>query len=142
MLEFPFSATEWAGVQAASLALTNAVLADDEVLAESLRCELREVLDALRRQHGDHPVLRETEADFENSPQSQVDLYSAALKLAVENRLPTLSIRLSLASVLIELGDRPEARRQLEQCQAELPLHGDEDDRQAWTDLFGRCGTS
>ena len=52
----------------------------------------------MRARHGEHPVLFETEADFEDDPLRQVDLYRAAVQVAEQHGLPTLSIRISFCA--------------------------------------------
>jgi hypothetical protein len=136
MDEFPFAEDEWARVRESTLSLTNASLANDNVLAQSLFSELEHVLGELRARHGEHPVLIETAADFQDSPTRQVELYRCALELAERNRLPTLSIRLSLAWVLLEnFGDAPQAEKELLACQEELSSNADDHDLAAWSKL-------
>ena len=95
MDEFPFSEDEWAKVEEAAHGVTNATLANDDVLRASLLIELERVLEELRAGHGNHPVLVETEADFQDIPTKQLELYRSALQLAVQNRLSTISIRIA-----------------------------------------------
>jgi hypothetical protein len=81
MNPFPFSESEWSRVAAATLAATNATLADDEVLSASHFVELQSVLTELRRVYGDHPVLLETEADFAAEGAERIALYEAVKRL-------------------------------------------------------------
>jgi hypothetical protein len=140
MNPFPFNAEEWQRVSQISLAVTNATLADDDVLRASQFVELQAVLAELRAVHGEHPVLIETEADFEDDPSRQLELYRAALGLSEEHPLPTLSIRISLAGLLLgDFGDAEAAAQELSACQAELDKHGDDRDRAEWLRLLDCC---
>lgn len=134
MDEFPFTESEWAAVSDATLSVVNAVLADDATLRASLYIRLLDVLNGLRVRYSDHPVLLETEADFANDEGVRVDLYRRAVSLATTHQLPTLSIRLSLARTLAELGRVTEAAAELSGCIDELP-DGDDADRASWSEL-------
>jgi hypothetical protein len=124
----------------ATLDVTNATLADDPVLRESLMIELECVLEELRCQHGDHPILLETAADFQDMPRKRVDLYRSALDLAERNNLPTLSIRISLARVLLEyFGDPRAAAHELAACRNELRTNADQSDLEEWSELLSKC---
>ena len=123
-------------VSAATHALVNASLADDLVLGESLFQELVEVLDELRANWGDHPVLLETQADFHDEPTQRVELYRDALQLAEQHRLPTFTVRLSLARVLLdEFDDSRLAKIELIACQPDVVKNGDDGDRLEWAAL-------
>jgi hypothetical protein len=97
------------------------------------------VLRELQAQHGDHPVLMETEADFTEDDGERVALYRRAAGTAAGCGLPTLSIRLSLARVLLELGQLEEATVELSACEGELP-DGDESERASWSELAAMAG--
>lgn len=126
MEEFPFTKEEWDCVSAVIHSMTNATLADDDVLSESEFVELVAILDELRAKHGEHPTLDETEADFSDEPAESVRLYRKAIELAVEHGLPTYTIRISLARKLHdEFGDAASANRELDACRAELSLADD-----------------
>lgn len=143
MEPFPFSRHEWERVSEAARAITNATLADDDVLRASQFIELQTVLDDLRARHGEHPVLIETEADFEDDVVRQLSLYRAAVQLAEQHDLPTLSIRIFLARVLLEaFDDSKAAARELEACRGELATNGDDWDRKEWSELLGLCQRS
>jgi hypothetical protein len=140
MQEFPFSAEEWQEVSEASRALTNATLMDDEILQAAKFAELQIVFTELRDRYGEHPVLLETEADFTDSPDESISLYERAEKLAIEHRLPTYSIRLSLAGVLLrDLAQSALARAKLLQCHEELLALGDKWDQGTWLELMAEC---
>jgi hypothetical protein len=131
---FPFSETEWAAVNDAAFQVVNAGLTNDAVLRASSLIDLLDILGELRVQHGEHPVLLETEADFTDEVAERIELYRRAVRLATANNLPTLSIRLSLAEVFLDAGNRVAARDELRACEAEL-TEGDKDDRATWTKL-------
>ena len=135
MDEFPFTGAEWGAVNDAVLPLVNATLAEDDVLHASAQEELRCVLNQLRVRYGDHPVLLETEADFCDDDAERVALYRRAIEVAVAHGLPTLSIRLSLAQLLVDDNDRSAARDELHACAPEL-READASDNQAWESLM------
>jgi hypothetical protein len=138
---FPFTQADWQRVQEASLAVTNARLADDAVLSKSWFAELATVLEGLRERYGDHPILLETEADFADDPSTQLELYRSAIRLAEQNALPTLTIRISLARVLIEdFADPKQAKKELAACQVELSQNADESEKKEWRELMHDCG--
>jgi hypothetical protein len=134
MEEFPFTEAEWSRVTAATLDVTNATLADDEVLRASCFVTLQQVLGELRERHGDHPVLVETEADFSEDEVVRVNLYRAAIRSAAAHRLPTLSVRLAFARVLVKSGRSVEAMNELSASEVELK-NGDEAERNEWLEL-------
>lgn len=134
MKAFPFTDDEWDAVQRAALPLVNATFAEDDVLRASRFSELKEVLGELRSRHGDHPVLLETEADFTEEDAKREAMYRKAINIATEHELPTLTIRLSLARVLLDAGEPRAALAELSACEREL-VQGDESDRISWEEL-------
>ena len=141
MQPFPFRESEWQRIQNASCSLVKATLENDSVLRASLLAELMAVLEEIRQEHGEHPILLETAADFCDDPVSQLDLYRSAIRLAEASNLPTLTIRLSLASLLLEDFDDPrQAAKELKACKSEVTTDGDVAQRQEWSELMGRCG--
>ena len=139
MNPFPFAADEWDLVSAASLRVVNATLADDDVLRASCFIGLQAALDELRSRHGEHPVLLETEADFTDDFPERDDLYKRAKVLALRHQLPTLSIRLALARMYLEVLRQPEqARQELKACENEL-IPDAKDDLDAWHELMIAC---
>lgn len=140
MHEFPFTQQEWHELSQATLAMTNAVLQDDEPLRLHHWESVRTILDNLRSKYGNHSVLTETQADFEDSPDVQVMLYRQAIEEATQNNLPTHTIRISLAGVLIEdFQSFEEANRELEAC-AEAVRHQDDSSLQDdWRELRQIC---
>ena len=132
---WPFSKAEWAAVSDAALAVVNASLANDAVVGASHLAGLFDVLDKLRARHGNHPVLLETEADFTEDDGDRVTLYRRAVAIAEVDSIQTLTIRLSLSQVLLDMGQHNAARNELLACEAELPS-GDESDRASWAELI------
>lgn len=140
MQEHPFSEADWQHVVEACRLVTNACLADDSILRESRFIDLVEVLSELRRKHGDHPAIDEVQADFTEDPQEQLSLYERALKLAMNNGLATRSIRIAMASTLLEdFGDAQRAAAELSACRSELLVNGDQNESRQWTDLWNEC---
>ena len=133
---FPFTASEWAAVNAAAMSVVNAGLAGDDVLHAANLAELFDVLDGLRARYGEHPVLLETTADFTADAGDQIDLYRhrRAADTAAAHGLPTLTIRFDLARVLLDVGRPGDAAGELAACEGEL-ADGDEADRAAWAEL-------
>jgi hypothetical protein len=121
---FPFTEAEWAA---------------DPVLRASLLVGLLDVLAELRARHGDHPVLLEAQADFTDDDGERVALYRRAVRVALTHGLPTLSIRLSLARVLLGAGQPAAARVELRACAGEAHL-GDEAERSEWAELLAESG--
>lgn len=140
---FPFTEAEWYSVAEAARTVVNATLAEDAILRASHFSDFQDVLAELRERYGDHPVLLETEADMTTDVAVQADLYRQAIDLANTHQLPTLSIRLSFAAVLLESLGQPEAARaELLACQGELTQSGDEGDRQTWERLLAAVAAS
>ncbi len=134
MEAFPFTKSEWTAVSDATLPVVNAGLAEDAVLRAFYLVGLIDVLAGLRVRYGDHPVLLETEADFAEGDGERVTLYQRAAGIAAAHGLPTLSIRLSLARVLLDLGQPAEAANELSLCESEL-TDTDDSERTSWSDL-------
>ncbi len=137
MEAFPFTKAEWDAVSHAALPVVNAGLADDDVLRASHLVGLLDVLAQLRARYGDHPVLLETEADFLEDHGQRLALYQQAVCNAVANGLPTLSIRLSLARLLLEMGRQSAARDELLACEGEV-CEGDASERAEWAGLVAQ----
>ncbi len=137
MEEFPFTPEEWQMVGDAAWPRVNATWAGDEAVSASAFLTLQEVLHELRIKYGDHPILLETEADFTDDETERQRLYRAAIAIANTHGLPTLSIRLSLASSLLDSGPTEDAITELYACDAELP-DGDTYQRESWYDMVSR----
>ena len=139
MAEFTLSAHEVDAVQWAAAAVTEAAQAGDPERRAARFADLRAILSELRARHGNQPLLWEMEADFTPDPLAAADLYVLAERAAVERGLPTLTIRLSLARLLVEELNRPVlAYETLLACQEELPSTTEENCA-VWANLFGRC---
>ena len=129
---WPFREEDWQAVEEAVVALVNASAEEaDQVITAKLK-DVFDLLEALAIKYGPHPVLFETKADILPNPAERVELYQQAISLAENNALQTLTIRLSLAEVLMEdLGDFAAARKELEACKGELT----EEDLDEWETL-------
>jgi hypothetical protein len=139
MHEFPFTKREWRTVREAAREVAEAAEGALPSRRAARWADLREVLTGLRARHGEHPALLETEADFASDPPAAVALYRRAEELAATHGLPTLSIRLSLAGLLVkELGQPASARQALLACRDELPAAG-EVLAAAWQELLAEC---
>jgi hypothetical protein len=137
---FPFGTADWSRVKEAALPVVNATFAGDSLLRESLLVELRRVLWELRDKYGDHPVLLETEADYIDDPGERRALYEVAGRTASDNGLPTYSIRIALARLLLDEFRLPaQAARELRECEPELATHADESERKEWAELLDQC---
>lgn len=140
MEAFPFTYEEWQGVSEASRAVVNAHFARDTVLHTSLLVEFHNVLCELRGKHGEHPLLLETQADFTMEPSERIPLYAKAAHLAIENGLLSYTIRLSLASVLLEdMDDADRALQELLACRDEVTAHADKWEQREWRELLKAC---
>jgi hypothetical protein len=136
MEPFPFTEQDWAAVSSAAIAVAQAGLADDDVLRQSALLDLEELITSLSGKYGEHPVLLETLADFESDPERQVTLYRRALQQAERFGLPTVTIRLALARVLLEELQNPvEAGEVLMDGESELAGHEDAGDIESWSSL-------
>jgi hypothetical protein len=137
---FPFTERDWQRVSDAARAVVNATFADDLPLSASYLIELLDLLAELRKEYGDHPVLLETEGDFLDEPELRITAYEHALRIAEHEGLPTLTIRISMARVLIEdFGDTVRARDELATCRREMMQSVDASERREWRELMNRC---
>jgi hypothetical protein len=136
---FPFTEEEWQAVADAALPLVNATFAGDDVLRDSLFLELAEILSGLRQRHGDHPVLLETLADYTDDDAERIRLYRQAIDIAVRHGIGTYTIRLSLALLLFDRGEKAAARAELEACRDEIFADGDQSQRDWWECLRAEC---
>lgn len=134
---WPFSKQDWNRVSEAARSIVNASCCKDPVLRQSCCTELFQILSELREKHGGHPVLFETEADYTDDPKGRIELYRQAIAASETAGLQTLSIRISLAEVLIEtFSDRNGARVALLACERELDQFADAYDRERWSKLL------
>lgn len=135
----PLKSDELYAVRRAAQAVARAAKAGDADSRTTRFAELQTVLNEVRQRRGDHPVLWELEADFTSDPAVAADLYRRAEQAASEAGLPTLSIRLSLARLLLkELGRPGEARAALTACAEELPEATDKQSA-LWGELLAAC---
>ena len=137
---FPFSTDEWQRVNDVSRKVVNASFMDDGVLGQSHLLELTSVLDELRKRHGEHPILLETEADFLQDATVRVAKYRLAIALAKQHNLSSYTVRLSLAYVLFEqLSDAAQAICELNVCEDEVGQLGDDWENKQWQELMAKC---
>lgn len=85
MEAFPFSKDEWQAVRDAALRVLNASMADDTLTRASHFLEFQQVLVDLKKRHGNHPVLLETEADFTEDTAGAICLYRQARDAAAND---------------------------------------------------------
>jgi hypothetical protein len=137
--KLPFTAGEWDAVRWAAKAVMDAAQAEDPARRAARFGDLRSILTELRGRHGNHPLLWETEADFAPDSEGAAELYRRAEAAALAAEMPTISIRVSLARVLIEeLSQLGKARQILLSCRDELP-DAREADCAAWSALLAAC---
>lgn len=137
--KLPFTAAEWDAVRWAAKSVTEAAQANDPPRRAARFADLQGILTDLRRRHGNHPLLFETEADFTPDSAAAASLYRQAEDAAVTAEWPTMSIRLGLAQVLFEeLGQPAAARDVLLACRDELPFAAAAE-CEAWTTLLAAC---
>lgn len=141
MEEFPFTAEDWNLVNQAGWVLVQATDIEDEILTAAAVAEMHAILAELTAKYGEHPVLLETAADYTDDPHERVGLYREARQLAVDNGLPSYTILISLAAVLIDDLSQPEAAREyLLKCQSEISALADDYEQQQWKELLAKCG--
>src|SRR5262249_54101574 len=68
----------------------------------------------------------------------RVTLYRRAIRIATRHGLPTLSIRLSLAKLLLRTGQREAAAAELSRCAGEAAV-GDESERASWAEVVAQA---
>jgi hypothetical protein len=130
---------ELEAVYRAARSVARAAKAEDVERRVARFADLQSVLAEVRQRRGDHPTLWELEADFASDPAVAADLYMRAEKAASDAGMPTLSVRLSLARLLVrELGYHREARAALLACADELP-EASEKECAAWGELLTAC---
>ena len=91
--------------------ITNATLADDHALAESLYQGLRLYQEERLAAGRSHPFIIETLADYTNDPTQALRYYEQALAMSrqMTSDEPTHTILISTGEQLIELGRREQA---------------------------------
>ncbi len=139
MEAFPFTDAEWEPVEDAALAIVNAGSADDDALRASLRAEMHGLLADLRERHGDHPFLLELVADYtEDDDLGRAALYRLALVIAAANDLPTFTIRLALARLLLEVGRPAAALAELRAAEGSVACR-QESEQAEWAGFVAEC---
>jgi hypothetical protein len=139
MERFPFSKKEWRSIREAAKAVAEAAHESDSDRRSDRFVDLQKLLKGLRDRHGDHPALLETEADFTSDPPTAIAMYRKAGETAAFHGLPTLSIRMSLARLMLdELGDVSGARSALLAGRGEL-VDARSAECSAWASLLVEC---
>jgi hypothetical protein len=136
---FPFSKREWRVVRDAAREVADATAGALPSRRAARWADFKSALDGLRNKYGEHPALLETEADFTSDAPAAVALYRRAEELAAANTLPTLSIRISMARLLVEdLAQPGAARAALVACETELSEAGPIE-TECWKELMTNC---
>ena len=118
---WPFEDRDWRKVEKIIERYKKAATAADDVVCRSLSREMHDLMVKLERKYGEHPVLLETRADFTKGRIKRLKLCRRALELSVEHGMPTLTIRIWLAELLLEeFRDPKEARRVLKEGEDEF----------------------
>ncbi len=139
MNEFPFEKDEWDRLTQLVYQYVTPILNDQDPDECALPI-IQSYVEDLKDKYGDHPILIETEADFESDVVEQNYLYEKATKVAIKNGLPTLSIRLSHARLkLHDLKQKDEAKKIIEECREEMLKSGDEYDKEEWQEILKEC---
>jgi Ni,Fe-hydrogenase I large subunit len=126
MDKFPFSKDEWGEIEDISYEMVNSVYMYDKVSTE-IFSKFLAIIKKLETKYGRHPVLVETLADFTDDPKERKKLYTEALEIATKHGLPTISIRNTFATLLIEeFQDHSMANQILEPTDREIEQHDDE----------------
>ncbi|MES2440658.1 MAG: hypothetical protein V4584_16450 [Verrucomicrobiota bacterium] len=115
----------YARVHELALAITNAVMADDEILS---RRELKSYHEEQVLLGTSHPFLTETLADFTEDPPEAVRLYQLSIRQskAFPNQ-PLHTKRIALGTRLLETGNREQAEAFLLDGLAEARILNDAD---------------
>jgi len=126
MDKFPFTKDEWGEIGDISYDMVNEVYKDDNVSPE-LFSKFVTIINKLENKYGKHPLLLETLADHTHDPEERKKLYAEALDIAITNGLPTISIRNTFATLLIEeFEDHSMALQILQAGDEEIKKHDDE----------------
>jgi len=110
-----------------ALAITNAVLADDEVLAMAHYQQLLAYHDEMHAAGSSHPFLVETLADHTQDDREALRIYQRALKMSHEwgPSEPTQEILVGMARRWMVLGNGEQAEACLRDAYAEALSRGD-----------------
>lgn len=108
--------------------MTNAALAEDDPLCQSLYQGLLEYYNEQTAAEQGHPFLTETVADYTDDPAEALRYYRQALVQSQKmgSTEPTQTILLGIATKLIELGQREQAEAYLWEGQKEAIRRNDE----------------
>ncbi|HKB04218.1 MAG TPA: hypothetical protein VKD90_18485 [Gemmataceae bacterium] len=137
--ELPYSAEEWDAIQWAAGAVTRAAQAGDSEARAARFADFQSILNEVRQRHGNHPILWEMEADFTVEPRAAAELYVRAERASEALGRSTVSIRLSLARLLLEEMGQPEgAKLTLESITDQLPRATNAQCAH-WAELLARC---
>jgi hypothetical protein len=93
---------EWKMLKDLAIRVTNAVLADDDVLERYLYEEMKRVGNSLLMFSGRDPVVLETLADFAPDFSEARRLFQEAIQLIDTNNGDSTSPRMSLAELILE----------------------------------------
>ena len=109
--------------------MTNATLADDHALAESLYQRLHRYYEEQLEAGRSHPFIIETLADYTDDPAQALCYYEQALAMSrhMASDEPTHTILIGIGQQLIELGRREQAEAFIRDGRAESLRRGDTD---------------
>ena len=110
-----------------ALAITNATLADDEAVADSLYGQLLAYSEEMQKAGTSHPFLVETLADYTDDDREALRIYQKALAMAHERREddPTQTILVGMAKRWLEVGNDEQADACLGDASAEALSRND-----------------
>jgi hypothetical protein len=109
--------------------ITNATLADDQALVESLYQHLHHYHEERLAAGCSHPFIIETLADYTDDPARAIRYYEQALEMSRQmmSDEPTHTILISIGEQLIEMGRREQAEAFIHDGRAEPLRRGDID---------------
>lgn len=116
-------------VRELALDITNATLADDNALAESLYQRLLNYHEAQIIVGRSHPFLVETVADYTDEPAQALKYYIQALEMSrqMASDEPTQTILIGIGARLLEMGQREQAEAFIREGRAEAVRRADAD---------------
>ena len=108
-------------------AITNATLADDRALAESLYQRLHHYHKEQLAAGRSHPFIAETLADYTDDPTQAIHYYEQALTISrhMTSEEPTHTILIGIGERLVEMGRREQAEAFIRDGRAEALRRGD-----------------
>jgi hypothetical protein len=109
--------------------ITNATLADDRALAESLYQRLHNYHKEQFAAGRSHPFIVETLADYTDDPAQAIHYYEQALAMSrhMTSDEPTHTILIGIGTHLIDMGQREQAEAFIRDARAEALRRGDTD---------------